>query len=126
MIHYIVGIGTHAMNSSTPGERYLDFILEYTDEEAMKANEAKAMSDNRMWKTPVKTALEVYGVAGLAENFAAISIRARYAQLMVCHFTSEDDIHFTREDLELIVKYKDISELKKAQILTGGSHEKSC
>jgi len=26
----------------------------------------------------------------------------------------------------LIVKYKDINELKKAQIFTGGSHEESC
>ena len=126
MFHYIVGIGTHAMNSSTPGERYLDFILEYTDEEVSKANEAKAMVDNRLWKTPIKTALEVYGVEGLAESFSAVAIRARYAQLMVCHFTSEDDMHFTREDLELIVKYKDINELKKAQIFTGGSHEESC
>lgn len=116
MFHYIVGIGTHPMDSAHPGERFLDFILEFTDEQVTKVNEAKAMKDNRLWKTDVKTALEVYGVRDMSEQFAAVSMRARYNQLMVCHFTSEDDLHFSREDLELIVKYKDLNELRQAQI----------
>lgn len=116
MIHYIVGIGIHSMTSSTPGERYLDFILEYTDEESEKVREAKAMIDNKLWKTSARVALESYEIIGLAEKFAALSLRSRYSQLMVCHFTSDDNLHFTREDLELIIKYKNIDELRKAQI----------
>lgn len=115
-IHYIVGVGSHPMVSSKPGERYLDFMLVYRDDEVEKVKMAKAMIDNKMWKTKPEVALEAYGVHELASNWAAISIRARYSQLMICHFTSEEDLEFTREDLELIVKYKSIEELKQAQL----------
>ena len=115
-IHYIVGVGTHPMTSKNPGERYMDFMLVYRDDEVEKVKMAKAMIDNKLWKTKPEVALEAYGVKGLSSQWAAISIRARYEQLMICHFTSEDDLEFTREDLELIVKYKSIEELKQAQI----------
>jgi hypothetical protein len=115
-IHYIVGVGTYPMTGKNPGERYLDFMLTYKDEEVEKVKLAKSMSENKMWKTKTDVALDACGVLGLAQSFAAIKIRANYSQLMICHFTSEDDLEFTREDLELIVKYKPLNELKEAQL----------
>lgn len=116
-IHYIVGIGSHPMTGKNPGERYLDFMITYNDNEVEKVKLAKSMIDNKMWKTSPPVALEAFGVTNLAHSFAAIGIRARYEQLMVCHFTTEDDLELSRDDLELIVKYKSIEELKQAQII---------
>ena len=115
-IHYIVGVGTYPMTAKNPGERYMDFMITYRDDEVEKVKMAKAMIDNKLWKTKPEVALEAYGVRELASNWAGISIRAKYEQLMVCHFTSEDDLEFTREDLELIVKYKSIEELRESQL----------
>lgn len=115
-IHYIVGVGTHPMTAKNPGERYMDFMITYRDDEVEKVKMAKAMIDNKMWKTKPEVALEAYGVSILANNWAGISLRARVQNLMVCHFTTEEDLELTREDLELIVKYKSIEELREAQI----------
>jgi hypothetical protein len=115
-IHYIIGIGNHPMTAKNPGERYLDFMLSYRDDEVEKVKMAKAMIDNKLWKTKPEEALEAYGVSILANNWAGISVRARIQNLMVCHFTSDDDLELTREELELIVKYKSLQELKEAQI----------
>jgi len=115
-IHYIVGVGIQPMTSSSPAEKYIDFLLTYTDSEVEKIILAKSMIDNKLWKTKPVMALEACNILELANNWSFISLRARVHGLMICHFTSEDDLHFTREDLELIIKHKDINDLKRSQV----------
>ena len=114
MYYYSVGVRMSGINSDKPGEKYMDFMIEWTDKEVEASKLAKGMTENYFWKTSDKEALKINGLSDLAHSIHFAHIRAHVNDMLLVKFDSE--VKWEEEVMAAHIKFTPLEELKKAKI----------
>ena len=113
MFHYLVGVRMAGINTDKPGEKFMDFVIEWTDKEVDAARIAKGMTENYFWKTSDKEALQATGMTKIGHAFHCAHLRAHVNDLLLLRFDSE--FKWEEEIMATHIKYTPLEELKKAR-----------
>ena len=102
--HYLVGIGVHAQNTTTPGKPYLDYFFDYTDSDLNQLM-AEKIVDNVIDKDEKEKQDQAKTGERCESKFQQALVIAKFRSnihgLNACLFHSDNKL--TQEDLELFI-----------------------
>ena len=115
MYKYLVGVGVSGINSSTPGNTYLDFFFPFTEEtlQQVKINEIMKNSwDPSMG--PLPNFYQDQNTPDMIYIPFMAKMRQTSNDLIICLFSSE--FEWSRENMGAYISYTSIERIKEAQI----------
>jgi len=111
---YICGVGISDIRSEEPGKPYLDFFMPYKQSDIQRM-EMEHLVNNCWTDEDPEPRPEMPVSNELLHGFQAINIRTRFeGNTMTCLFRSK--FPWTREEMEIHIKYTSIKKLKEARI----------
>lgn len=106
--HYIIGVAVKSMRHSDPGKLYLKYgPLHFTNDDVKKVRDAKVLSEDKLFPTTSKEALEINECSQVVGSLTAMTLAARANDCTLHHFSTE--FPFRDEDFETIVNAANIS-----------------
>ena len=113
--HYLIGVALHSINAGKKaGQRYLKYgPIHFTNDDVDKVLSAIMLSDDKLFKTTEKEALNIHGCADLVRNIASMRFSISTNQASLHHFSSEFEIEeeWFETLVDLANKYKSNLEL---------------
>ena len=98
--HYLISVGLTTMHDKEPGKMYLKHgPLYFTNDDVLKVQGAAIMSQDKLFKTSPKQAVENFGCGKLAVAIRGMQLAAAANQCSMHHFSSPyklDDEWFVR------------------------------
>jgi len=90
--HCLAGIAVKSARSKDAGKFYLKYFLKYDESEVEKAKRAIEMSENKIWKTSIKEALQAQGESQLINILHSFVLAVNANDATIHHFTSDSEI----------------------------------
>ena len=112
--HYLVGVRMVGINSSTPGKKSMDFMIEWKGKDVEAARIAKGMTENYFWKTSNKEAIQTTGLSGMASSLYCAHIRARVNDLLLLRYDTE--FKMEEDDMAIYVENTPLEKLVEAKV----------
>lgn len=100
--HCLIGVTVKSARSEDPGKLYLKYFLKYDESDVEAVKKAIEMSENKIWKTPVKEALQICNKSQLIDTVHSLILSSNANDATIHHFTSDYEIE--EKYIENIVK----------------------
>jgi len=101
--HYIIGVAIKSLRDSNPGEIYLKYgPIYFTNDDVSRVQDAKILSEDKLFKTTSKDAIDIHECGSLVHNLWSLGISANANDCTIHHFSSEFEID--DETFETLVK----------------------
>jgi hypothetical protein len=92
--HYLITVQMHSMNSKTPGKMFLKHgPLNFTNDDVENVRSSLILSNDRLFKTDQKQALENFNCSPIAGAIRGIQLAANANQCTTHHFSSQYEIN---------------------------------
>ncbi len=113
--YYLCGIGIEDINSSSPGSRYLDFLIEWDSADYEEFKELMIMVKNKLWETSMDDVIcKDSNLFYVLKSINPALIRSKINKLITCVFNSNQKM--SREELESLIKFLPEEKIKQAKI----------
>jgi len=92
--HYLIGVAMHGLRAKQKaGQLFLKYgPVYFTNDDVDKVLTAVMLSDDKLFKTSEKEALEIHGCKDLVTNIGAMRMSINVNQGTLHHFSSEYEI----------------------------------
>lgn len=91
--HYIIGVKARSARSENAGELYLKYgPIYFTNEDAAKVQDAKILSEDKLFKTTGTEAAKIHGCSGVIYSLWSLRIASNANDCTVHHFSSEYEL----------------------------------
>lgn len=88
--HYFISVGVRTMNAKNPGKMFLKHgPLKFMNDDVKKVQNAAMISNDKLFPTTNKEAIEMFGIGELTKSIWAMFIAASTNHCTVHHFSSD-------------------------------------
>lgn len=91
--HYFIAVAMKPMNSDDPGKMYLKYRPFYLNHSQIeKFRDIALLTQDKLFQTSQIEALQMYGLEGIAREFAMLRMASKVNLCTLHHFSSEHEI----------------------------------